>query len=242
MLDLKRIRNDLEQVKAAMARRGEAEVDLDAVLAVDEKRRILLQEVEQMKSEQNAVSREIPLMKKAGEDTTEIMAKMKGLSARIKALDGEVAEVDSRLYEMMLRIPNVPHPDVPQGETEEDNVEVRTWGTPTAFTYEAKAHWDIGTDLDILDFERAAKVTGARFVLYKGLGSRLERALINFMLDLHITEHGYTELMPPFMVNRQSMIGTGQLPKFEEDTFRVPQKDYFLVPTAEVPVTNIHRD
>lgn len=242
MLDLKRIRNELDQIKAAMARRGEKEVDLDAVVELDEKRRNLLQEVEQMKSEQNAVSREIPQLKKAGEDTTEIMAKMKDLSAQIKELDAQVAEVDSQLYEMMLQIPNIPHPDVPQGETDEDNVEVRTWGTPTQFDFEAKAHWDIGTDLNILDFERAAKVTGARFTLYRGLGSRLERSLINFMLDLHTGEHGYTELMPPFMVNRQSMIGTGQLPKFEEDTFRVPQKDYFLVPTAEVPVTNIHRD
>lgn len=242
MLDLKRIRNELETIKAAMDRRGEAEVDLDAVVALDEKRRSLLQEVEQMKSEQNAVSREIPRLKKEGEDTTEIMAKMKDLSARIKELDGEVAQVDSDLYELMLRIPNVPHPDVPQGETDEDNVEVRQWGTPLTFEYEAKAHWDLGTDLDLLDFERAAKVTGARFVLYKGLGARLERALINFMLDLHTERHGYQELMPPFMVNRQSMTGTGQLPKFEEDTFRVPQKDYFLVPTAEVPVTNIHRD
>lgn len=242
MLDLKRIRNELEAIKAAMARRGEAEVDLDAVVALDEKRRSLLQEVEVMKSEQNSVSRDIPQLKKRGEDTTDIMAKMKELSARIKELDGEVAAVDEELYERMLRIPNIPHPDVPQGETDDDNVEVRTWGTPTTFPYEAKAHWDLGTELDILDFERAAKVTGARFVLYKGLGARLERALINFMLDLHITEHGYTELMPPFMVNRQSMTGTGQLPKFEEDTFRVPQKDYFLVPTAEVPVTNIHRD
>ena len=242
MLDLKRIRNELDQMKAAMARRGEKEVDLDAVVALDEKRRTLLQEVEQMKSEQNAVSREIPQLKKAGEDTTQIMATMKDLSAQIKELDGQVAEVDSQLFEMMLRIPNIPHPDVPQGETDEDNVEVRTWGTPTTFDFEAKAHWDVGTDLNILDFERAAKVTGARFTLYRGMGSRLERSLINFMLDLHTGEHGYTELMPPFMVNRQSMIGTGQLPKFEEDTFRVPQKDYFLVPTAEVPVTNIHRD
>lgn len=242
MLDLKRIRNELDQMKAAMERRGEKEVDLDAVVELDEKRRSLLQEVEQMKSEQNAVSREIPQLKKAGQDTSEIMAKMKELSAQIKELDGQVAEVDSRLYEMMLRIPNIPHPDVPQGETDDDNVEVRTWGTPTRFNFEAKAHWDIGTNLDILDFERAAKVTGARFTLYKGLGSRLERSLINFMLDLHTGEHGYTELMPPFVVNRQSMTGTGQLPKFEDDTFHIPQKDYFLVPTAEVPVTNIHRD
>ena len=242
MLDLKRIRNELDALKEAMKRRGEEEVDLDAVVALDEQRRQLLQEVEAMKSEQNAVSKEIPRMKKAGEDTLAIMERMKALSGQIKELDGQVTAVEEKLEAMLLRIPNVPHPDVPLGETDEDNVEVRTWGTPPAFDFEAKAHWDLGTDLHILDFERAAKVTGARFVLYKGMGARMERALINFMLDLHTTDHGYEELMPPFMVNRQSMTGTGQLPKFEEDAFRVPQKDFFLVPTAEVPVTNIHRD
>ena len=242
MLDLKRIRTELDALKEAMKRRGEEEVDLDAVVALDEQRRKLLQEVEAMKSEQNAVSKEIPRMKKAGEDTLAIMERMKALSGQIKELDGQVTAVEEKLEAMLLRIPNVPHPDVPLGETDEDNVEVRTWGTPPAFDFEAKAHWDLGTDLHILDFERAAKVTGARFVLYKGMGARMERALINFMLDLHTTDHGYEELMPPFMVNRQSMTGTGQLPKFEEDAFRVPQKDFFLVPTAEVPVTNIHRD
>ncbi len=242
MLDIKRLRTDLDSMKAAMNRRGEADIDLDEVVALDEERRKLLQEVEQMKSEQNRVSKEIPKLKKAGEDTTGIMQQMKELSASIKDLDGKVAQIEETLQEKMLRIPNVPHPDVPQGETDEDNVEVRRWGEPPQFDFEHKAHWDIGGDLDILDFERAAKVTGSRFVLYKKSGARLERALINFMLDLHINEHGYEELMPPFMVNRQSMTGTGQLPKFEEDTFRIPQKDFFLVPTAEVPVTNIYRD
>ncbi len=242
MLDIKRLRTDLDSMKAAMNRRGEADIDLDEVVAMDEERRKLLQEVEQMKSEQNRVSKEIPKLKKAGEDTTGIMQQMKELSASIKDLDGKVAQIEETLQEKMLRIPNVPHPDVPQGETDEDNVEVRRWGEPPQFDFEHKAHWDIGGDLDILDFERAAKVTGSRFVLYKKSGARLERALINFMLDLHINEHGYEELMPPFMVNRQSMTGTGQLPKFEEDTFRIPQKDFFLVPTAEVPVTNIYRD
>ncbi len=242
MLDIKRLRTDLDSMKAAMNRRGEADIDLDEVVAMDEERRKLLQEVEQMKSEQNRVSKEIPKLKKAGEDTTGIMQQMKELSASIKDLDGKVAQIEETLQEKMLRIPNVPHPDVPQEETDEDNVEVRRWGEPPQFDFEHKAHWDIGGDLDILDFERAAKVTGSRFVLYKKSGARLERALINFMLDLHINEHGYEELMPPFMVNRQSMTGTGQLPKFEEDTFRIPQKDFFLVPTAEVPVTNIYRD
>lgn len=242
MLDIKRLRTELDEMKAAMNRRGEAEIDLDEVVALDEKRRKLLQEVEQMKSQQNQVSKEIPKLKKAGEDTQHVMEQMKELSAQIKALDTQVAQVEETLQEKMLRIPNIPHPEVPQGETDEDNVEVRRWGTPAEFDFDHKAHWDIGGALDILDFERAAKVTGARFVLYKKAGARLERALINFMLDLHCNQHGYQELMPPFMVNRQSMTGTGQLPKFEEDTFRIPQKDFFLVPTAEVPVTNIHRD
>ncbi|RQD72626.1 MAG: serine--tRNA ligase [Tindallia sp. MSAO_Bac2] len=242
MLDMKRLRTELDSIKAAMNRRGEADIDLDEVVALDEERRKLLQEVEQMKSEQNRVSKEIPKLKKAGEDTTEVMQQMKELSANIKDLDAKVALVEDTLQEKMLRIPNIPHPDVPQGDTDEDNVEVKRWGDQPQFDFDFKAHWDVGGDLDILDFERAAKVTGSRFVLYKKAGARLERALINFMLDLHINEHGYEELMPPFMVNRQSMTGTGQLPKFEEDTFRIPQKDFFLVPTAEVPVTNIYRD
>lgn len=242
MLDMRRLRTELDSIKAAMNRRGEADIDLDEVVALDEERRKLLQEVEQMKSEQNRVSKEIPKLKKAGEDTTEVMLQMKELSANIKDLDAKVAQVEDTLQEKMLRIPNIPHPDVPQGDTDEDNVEVKRWGDQPQFDFDFKAHWDVGGDLDILDFERAAKVTGSRFVLYKKAGARLERALINFMLDLHINEHGYEELMPPFMVNRQSMIGTGQLPKFEEDTFRIPQKDFFLVPTAEVPVTNIYRD
>ncbi|SFI20039.1 seryl-tRNA synthetase [Tindallia magadiensis] len=242
MLDMKRIRNELDSMKAAMNRRGEADIDLDEVVALDEERRKLLQEVEQMKSEQNRVSKEIPKLKKAGEDTTEVMRQMKELSASIKDVDAKVTQVEETLHEKMMRVPNVPHPEVPQGETDEDNVEVKTWGEKPAFDFEHQAHWDVGGNLDILDFERAAKVTGSRFVLYKKAGARLERALINFMLDLHINEHGYEEVLPPFMVNRQSMTGTGQLPKFEEDTFRIPQKDFFLVPTAEVPVTNIYRD
>lgn len=242
MLDIKRIRMDLDNIKAAMKRRGEKAFDLDEVVALDEKRREVLQQVEQMKNRQKTVSKEIPMLKKEGKDTTKIMDEMKELSNRIKDLDNEVKEVEDKMNYLLLRIPNVPHPDVPQGETDDDNVEIRKWGEPRNFDFEIKAHWDIGTDLDILDFEAASKITGSRFTLYKGLGARLERALINFMLDLHIEEHGYTEVLPPFMVNRESLTGTGQLPKFEEDVFKIPQKDYFLIPTAEVPVTNIHRD
>jgi seryl-tRNA synthetase len=242
MLDMKRIRANLDEMKAAMAKRGEKEVNLDYLVELDEQRRKLLQQVEQMKSQQNTVSKEIPKLKKEGKDTAEVMEQMKRLSNTIKQLDSEVKEVEEKLQYELLRIPNIPHPDVPLGETDEDNVEVRSWGQPTAFEFEGKAHWDIGIDLGILDFEAASKITGSRFVVYKGQGARLERALINFMLNLHTEEHHYTEILPPFMVNRNSMIGTGQLPKFEEDAFQLPQKDYFLVPTAEVPVTNIHRE
>ncbi|SET75240.1 seryl-tRNA synthetase [Natronincola peptidivorans] len=242
MLDIKKIRADLDNIKAAMNRRGEKGFDLDQVVELDEKRREVLQQVEQMKNQQKTVSKEIPKLKKEGKDTAEIMKEMKELANTIKELDNEVKEIEEKMNYLLLRIPNVPHPDVPQGETDDDNVEVRKWGETRKFDFEIKAHWDIGTDLGILDFESASKITGSRFTLYKGLGARLERALINFMLDLHIEEHGYTEVMPPFMVNRDSLTGTGQLPKFEEDVFKIPQKDYFLIPTAEVPVTNIHRD
>ncbi|MCC5908977.1 MAG: serine--tRNA ligase [Clostridiaceae bacterium] len=242
MLDIKRIRMDLDNIKAAMTRRGEKEFDLDNVVGLDERRREILQKVEQMKNQQKTVSKEIPKLKKEGKDTTEVMEEMKELANTIKEMDGEVREVEEKINYLLLRIPNVPHPDVPQGETDDDNVEIRKWGEPKNFEFEIKGHWDVGTNVGILDFERASKVTGARFTLYKGLGARLERALINFMLDLHTEKHGYTEVMPPFMVNRDSMTGTGQLPKFEEDVFKIPQKDYFLIPTAEVPVTNIHRD
>ena len=170
------------------------------------------------------------------------MARLKELSEQIKNLDDKVKEVEEDLFQKLLRIPNVPHPDVPTGDTDEDNLEVRKWGEPTAFDFEAKAHWDIGTDLNILDFEAAGKITGSRFTLYKDLGARLERSLINFFLNTHTAEHGYTEVLPPFIANRTSFIGTGQLPKFEEDMFKLEGFEYFLVPTAEVPVTNIHQN
>ncbi|MGN0732778.1 MAG: serine--tRNA ligase, partial [Emergencia sp.] len=205
----------------------------------DEERRALLAEVEAMKNKQNVVSKEIPKMKKAGEDTTEIMAEMKELSGKIKELDGQLSEIEANLQSALLNVPNTPYKDVQFGNDDSDNVEIRRFGEPTKFDFEPKAHWDVGEDLDILDFERAAKISGARFTVYKGLGARLERAVIQFMLDLHTMDQDYVEILPPFMVNRAAMTGTGQLPKFEEDMFYVPQKDFFLIPTAEVPVTNL---
>ena len=239
MLDIKRIREDFDGVKAAVERRCKGDFGIDNVLEYDKQRRALLAEVEQMKNQQSVKSKEIPKMKKAGEDTTELMAEMKKLSEEIKTLDAQVSEVEAKLQDALLNVPNTPNPQVQIGEDDSDNVELRKWGEPREFDFEQKAHWDVGTDLDILDFERAAKISGARFTVYKGLGARLERAVINFMLNLHTEEHGFTEILPPFMVNRAAMTGTGQLPKFEEDMFYIPQKDFFLIPTAEVPVTNL---
>ncbi|MEY8365240.1 serine--tRNA ligase [Anaerovoracaceae bacterium 41-7] len=239
MLDIKRIREDFEGVKARVEFRGKGDFGIDNVKKLDEQRRELLAEVEAMKNKQNTVSREIPKLKKAGEDTTPIMAEMKELSGKIKELDGQLSVLEEELKNALLSIPNTPYKDVQFGEDDSDNVEVRKFGEPTTFDFEPKAHWDVGEDLDILDFERAAKISGARFTVYKGLGARLERAVINFMLDLHTIDQDYTEILPPFMVNRAAMTGTGQLPKFEEDMFYIPQKDFFLIPTAEVPVTNL---
>jgi seryl-tRNA synthetase len=241
MLDIKTIRLNLDKVKAAMDKRGE-KFDLEAVLSLDERRREILSEVEQLKNRQNTVSKEVPKLKKEGKDVSGIFAEMKELSDKIKEMDVEVKAIDDKIYNLMLTIPNIPHEDVPVGDTDEDNVEMRKWGEITQFDFEPKPHWDLGTNLGILDFETAGKITGARFTVYKGLGARLERALVNFMLDLHTSEHGYVEVLPPFIVNRNSMIGTGQLPKFEEDAFKLTDSDYFLVPTAEVPVTNMYRD
>ena len=239
MLDIKRIREDFDGVKAAVERRCKGDFGIDNVLEYDKQRRALLAEVEQMKNQQSVKSKEIPKMKKAGEDTTELMAEMKKLSEEIKVLDAKVSEVEANLQDALLNVPNTPNPEVQIGEDDSDNVELRKWGEPREFDFEHKAHWDVGVDLDILDWERAAKISGARFTVYKGMGARLERAVINFMLNLHTEEHGFTEILPPFMVNRDAMTGTGQLPKFEEDMFYIPQKDFFLVPTAEVPVTNL---
>ncbi|MBQ4649300.1 MAG: serine--tRNA ligase [Firmicutes bacterium] len=239
MLDIKRIREDYEGVKAAVERRCKGSFGIENVVELDEKRRTLLAEVEAMKNRQNTVSKEIPKLKKAGEDTTAIMAEMKELSAKIKDMDGELSQIEADLKDALLNVPNTPNPEVQIGEDDSDNLEIRKFMEPTKFDFEPKAHWDVGTDLDILDFERAAKISGARFTVYKGLGARLERAVISFMLDLHTIDQDYIEILPPFMVNRAAMTGTGQLPKFEEDMFYVPQKDFFLIPTAEVPVTNL---
>ena len=242
MLDIKRIKQDLENIKHLMDLRGEADFSLEEVIALVNKRIELLQKVEVMKSESNADSKLIPQYKKEGKDTTELMADLKRLSDGIKVLDEEVKAVETELFNKMLTIPNVPNPKVIKGDTDEDNLEIRKWGEPTKFDFEAKAHWDVGTDLGILDFEAGGKITGARFTLYKDLGARLERSVMNFFLDTHTAQHGYREMLPPFIANRQSFIGTGQLPKFEEDMFKLEGFEYFLVPTAEVPVTNIHRD
>ena len=239
MLDIKRIREDFDGVKKAVESRGKGDFGIDKVREYDVERRKLLAEVEQMKNQQSTSSRQIPVLKKEGKDTTELMAEMKQLSEKIKVLDGQVSEVEAKLRDALLNIPNTPYKDVQEGADDSDNVELRKWGEPRKFDFEEKAHWDIGTDLDILDFERATKIAGTRFTVYKGLGARLERAVINFMLNLHTEEHGFTEILPPFMVNRDAMIGTGQLPKFEDDMFHVPAKDFFLIPTAEVPVTNL---
>lgn len=240
MLDIKLIRTETDRIKKALARRKE-EVDIDGLLELDNKRRELLFDVEQKKAQQNVVSKQIPQFKKEGKDTTKIFAQMKELSDSIKADDEKVRELDEKIQTIMYTIPNIPNETVPDGDTDEDNVEIRKFMEPTKFDFEPKAHWDIGKDLGILDPESAAKITGARFHIYKKGGARLERAIMNYYLDTH-TSRGYDEIFPPFMVHRNSMLGTGQLPKFEEDAFKVADTDYFLVPTAEVPVTNMHRD
>jgi seryl-tRNA synthetase len=239
MLDVKRVREDFENVKAAVERRGKGDYGIDDILKYDSLRREVLAEVEQLKNKQNTANREIPKIKKAGGDTTEIFAELKKLSARIKELDAEVSGIEEKLRQALLNVPNTPNEKVQTGLDDSDNEEIRRVGTPREFDFEYKAHWDVGEGLGILDFERASKIAGTRFTVYKGLGARLERAVVNFMLDLHTTEHGYTEILPPFMVNRDAMTGTGQLPKFEDDMFYVPAKDFFLIPTAEVPVTNL---
>lgn len=241
MLDIKRIRMNAEEVKKALKKRH-GDYPIDKVLELDEKRRNIIIEVEEKKARQNQVSKEIPKLKKEGKDATEVLKKMKELSETVKELDSEIRKIDISIKDLLLNIPNTPHDTVVEGLSDEDNVEIRKYGIPREFEFEPKAHWDLGTDLGILDFERASKITGARFSIFKGLGAKLERAIVSFMLDLHTSEHGYTEMLTPFMVNRDSMIGTGQLPKFEEDMFHLPGKDYFLVPTAEVPLTNLHRD
>ena len=241
MLDIRLIRQEPETVKAALKRRN-AEDRIDELLELDKERRDMLYKAEQLKNEQNTVSKQIPQYKKEGKDVAPIFAEMKKLSEEVKDLDAKIREYDEKIDKIMYTIPNIPNPTVPDGETDEDNIEIRKYSEPTKFDYEPKAHWDIGEDLDILDFKTAAKITGARFTVYKGDGARLERAVINMFLNMHTEEHGYTEIFPPYMVHRNSMVGTGQLPKFEEDAFKVSNNDYFLIPTAEVPVTNMYRE
>jgi len=240
MLDIKRIRNEFDEVKKLIELRGKGDFGMSDLLVLDQNRRDILANVEQMKNHQKTISKQIPMLKKEGKDTSDIMVEMKKLSDDIKKLDEEVKGIDESLRCKLLEIPNTPNADTPVGNSDEDNIEIRKVGEPTTFGFEAKPHWDLGTDLDIIDFERATKITGTRFNVLKGQGAKLERALINFMLDLHTEEHGFDEVLTPFMVNRNSMIGTGQLPKFEEDMFHLPAKDFFLVPTAEVPVTNMY--
>jgi len=239
MLDIKFVRENRELVQRMMNDRG-YDMDIQPILAFDHDRRQIIQEVESLKHERKVVSDQIAQMKKKGEDASEIISQMRRVSQRIKELDQKLSQVEDQLQQSLLLIPNVPHDTVPIGKDEQDNPVVKRWGENATFSFTPKSHWDLGENLGILDFERAAKMTGARFTLYWGLGARLERALINFMLDLHTSKHGYKEVLPPFMVNSSAMTGTGQLPKFKEDLFKVEDWDYYLVPTAEVPVTNIY--
>ena len=240
MLDLKFVRDNLAVVEQALKNRN-ASVDLSEFIGLDKKRRELLVEVEALKSRRNTVSQEVSRLKKEKQDAEALIVEMRGVGDRISAMDAEVKEIEGKLAAILMYIPNVPHSSVPVGADEESNPEVRRWGEPRKFDKEPLAHWEIGEKLGILDFERGGKVSGARFTFYKGLGSRLERSLISFMIDLHTQEHGYTEFFPPFIVNKDSMFGTGQLPKFAEDMFKLEGYDYYLIPTAEVPITNLHR-
>ncbi|MCD6362943.1 MAG: serine--tRNA ligase [Synergistetes bacterium] len=241
MLDLRAIRRDPERVRTALRKRGYS-FPLDELLKKDEEWRNALSEVQALKEKRNEVSKKIAAMKAKGEDPTELLQEMKEVSRRIKELDKSVSTLESEIKNMLISIPNVPHESVPVGEDENDNVEVRRWGEPPKFDFEPKPHWDIGERLDILDFERGVKLAESRFTVLKGLGARLERALINFMLDLHTSEHGYKEIFPPFLVNSKAMFGTGQLPKFEQELYKCRDDDLYLVPTAEVPLTNLFMD
>ena len=241
MLDIKILRTEPDKIRQALKNRCN-DLDITPAIELDIKRRELLADVEQKKAKQNEITKKIPAMKKAGENTDEIFAQMRELSDEIKEDDAKISQIDEELRNFMLRIPNIPNESVPVGADDSENVELRKFSEPRKFDFEPKPHWDIGMDLDILDFDRGAKIAGSRFTVYKGLGARLERAVISFFLNTHTEESGYTEIFPPYMVNRASMTGTGQLPKFEEDAFKVENNGYFLIPTAEVPVTNLYRD
>ncbi|MGA3602918.1 serine--tRNA ligase [Lysinibacillus agricola] len=242
MLDIKRVRDNFAEIKEMLLTRNEDLGNLDDFEELDAKRRELIAKTEELKAERNKVSEQISVMKRNKENADEVIARMRQVGDEIKELDVQLNEVEERFKDMMMRLPNVPHESVPVGTTEDDNVEEYTWGEVPAFDFDIKAHWDLATDLQIVDFERGAKVTGSRFLFYRGLGARLERALMTFMMDLHAEEHGYEEMLPPVIVNRDSLTGTGQLPKFEEDVFKLDDTDYFMIPTAEVPVTNFYRD
>ncbi len=239
---MKFLRHHFQEVKQKLQHRGEDLSELDHFGELDEKRRQLISETEQLKAKRNEVSKQISVLKREKKDAEPAIKEMREVGDKIAVLDSELKQINEQLEQIMLSIPNIPHESVPVGEDEEENIEVRTWGEKAAFTYEPKPHWDIATGLDIVDFERAGKVTGSRFVFYKGFGARLERALWNLMMDVHVDEHGYEEMLPPQIVNRASMTGTGQLPKFAEDAFKLEEWDYYLAPTAEVPVTNYYRD
>ena len=241
MYDLGFFRQNLDAIAARLADRGFT-LDVDAFRKLDAQRREWITEAEQTKAQQKLKSQDIPKLKKAGQDTSALQEELRALGDRAAQLDAKAAEIDEQYRLLLAGVPNTPHPSVPAGKSSDDNVEARRWGAPPTFAFTPKAHWDLGPELGILDFERAAKITGARFAVYWGLGAKLERALINFMLDVHTREHGYTEVLPPFMANKDSFYGTGQLPKFEADLFHLEGTDYYLVPTAEVPVTNLYRD
>ncbi|MGG4105944.1 serine--tRNA ligase [Paenibacillus lautus] len=242
MLDVKILRSEYSRVEEALKNRGKS-LDLIADFPkLDARRRELLQESESLKNRRNTVSAEVAKLKKNRENADDLILEMRQVSDQIKAMDEEVRELEASISELTLAIPNIPHESVPVGASEEENVEIRRWSEPKAFDFEPKAHWELAQNLSILDFEAGAKVTGSRFTFYKGLGARLERALISFMMDLHSDKHGYEEMLPPYIVNRDSLYGTGQLPKFEEDLFKISDTDYYLIPTAEVPVTNYHRE
>jgi seryl-tRNA synthetase len=241
MLDIRLLREDLARVKARLATRG-VEIDWNEFVSLDQKRREALADIEKLKERKNRLSGEIGKMKQSGGDAASLMREVEGVSEAIRTGEGPLSEIEARFERFMLTVPNLPEASVPLGRSAAENKEVRRWGKPPQFDFPAKNHWDIGEELGILDFTRAAKLAGARFALYKDAGARLERALINFMLELHTQEHGYREVLPPFLANRDAMTGTGQLPKFEEDLFRIAESDFFLIPTAEVPLTNIHRE
>jgi len=242
VLDVRLLRSDYDRVKQALVNRGASEELIAGFPALDQRRRELLTETERLKNRRNTVSQEVAKIKREGGDAEALIVEMREVGDRIKELDDEVRELEGRIEQILIAIPNIPHESVPVGASEEDNVEIRRVGEPPAFTFEPKSHWEIADRLGILDFESAARTTGSRFVFYRGLGARLERALISFMMDLHADRHGYEEVLPPYLVHRESLIGTGQLPKFEEDLFKVEGTEFFLIPTAEVPVTNLYRE